>query len=45
MMNLEIQERSDSPTGIKTILEFNAYSIDVRQPVLQSNMTAPAAMV
>jgi HD-GYP domain-containing protein (c-di-GMP phosphodiesterase class II) len=45
MMNLELQERCDSPTRIKRILESNAYGIDVRQLILQSNMTAPAAMV
>ena len=45
MMNLEIQEQRESPTQIKKILESNAYGIDVRQLILQSNMTAPAAMV
>lgn len=45
MMNLELQERTDNPTRIKKILESNAYGIDVRRLILQSNMTAPAAMV
>jgi putative nucleotidyltransferase with HDIG domain len=45
MMNLELQARCESPIRIKKILESNAYGIDVRQLILQSNMTAPAAMV
>jgi hypothetical protein len=44
-MNLELQERCDSSKRIKKILKSNAYGIDVRQLILQSNMTAPAAMV
>lgn len=45
MMNLELQERRERPVRIKKILKSNAYGIDVRQLILQSNMTAPAAMV
>lgn len=45
MMNLELLARNQTPKRIKTILESNAYGIDVRKLILQSNMTAPAAMV
>ncbi len=45
MMNLEIQEQHESPVRIKKILQSNAYGIDVRQLILRSNMTAPAAML
>ena len=45
MMNLETQARNDTPKRIKTILQSNAYGIDVRQLIMQSNMTAPAVMM
>ncbi len=45
MMNLELLSRNATPKRIKTILESNAYGIDVRQLILQSNMTAPAVVV
>ncbi len=45
MMNLELQEKRDNPMRIKKILESNAYGIDVRQLILNGNMTAPAVMV
>ena len=45
MMNLDLLVRNNTPKRIKTILQSNAYGIDVRQLILQSNMTAPAAMV
>ena len=44
MMNLELQEQYDTPRRIKRILESNAYGIDVRQLILQGNMTAPPLM-
>jgi HD-GYP domain-containing protein (c-di-GMP phosphodiesterase class II) len=45
MMNLELQEQCERPTRIKKILESNAYDIDVRRLIMQSNMTVPTAMV
>ncbi len=45
MMNLELQEKRERPVRIKKILESNAFGIDVRKLILQSNMTAPAVMV
>lgn len=45
VMDLELQERCERPMRVKKILESNAYGIDVRRLILQSNMTAPAAMV
>jgi putative nucleotidyltransferase with HDIG domain len=45
MLNMELHARNETPKRIKTILESNAYGIDVRQLILQSNMTAPAVVV
>ncbi|MDH5785627.1 MAG: HD-GYP domain-containing protein [Chromatiales bacterium] len=45
MMNLELMTRSDTTKRIKSILESNAFGIDVRKLIMQSNMTAPLAMV
>jgi HD-GYP domain-containing protein (c-di-GMP phosphodiesterase class II) len=42
IMNLELQERCESPLRVKRILKSHAYGIDVRQLILQSNMSAPA---
>lgn len=45
IMNLELQRQQEVPRRIKRILESNAYGIDVRQLILQGNMTAPALIL
>lgn len=45
MINLELYARNNMPKRIKSILQSNAYGIDVRKLIQQVHMTMPPAMV